>query len=216
MERASRCEDCGALATAGARCRYCGAVPRASDLVAVGFGPDEDAFGIMSDAEGVRVQPIGRRALRVDVPPASEVGPAVVGCAWTRGTFVDLDVSVAIRFEREAEGIRAGCWLRSTTASAICVTLSPNGAIDAVVRREQGRSQEVLASIPPPPRLPSGGVFVLRARVEGDRLTVYRNGTPLVSVRCPTSLSGGADLVVEVPAGERGTVMFEDANARLP
>jgi hypothetical protein len=144
--RSSRCENCGALAAPG-RCRYCGAAARSEELVAAGFGESDDTFGVMRDAGGARVAILGANALRVDVPPESEVGPAVVGCAWTRGVFVDLDVSVAVRFERAPDGIAAGVWLRSSKASAVCVMLSPAGELSVTARRDEGRTIEKLAAI---------------------------------------------------------------------
>lgn len=176
--------------------------------MAAGFG-EGDAFAVMKDASGVHVSILGANALRVEVPPEAEVGPAVVGCAWTRGVFVDLDVSVAVRFERAPEGIAAGMWLRSSKTSAICVLLTPDGALSVTVRRDETLAQ--LGGVPA-----AGAVSVLRARVARDVLTLYRNGTAAMSVTCPTDIAGGADLVVEVPKHERGSVVFEDVCARLP
>jgi hypothetical protein len=211
--RSSRCENCGALASSGARCRYCGATVLAEDLVAAGFGDGEDSFVAMRDAQGVRVTALGAHALRVEVPPETEVGPAVVGCAWTRGSFVDLDVSVAIRFELAAEGIAAGIWLRSSTAAAVCVMLTPDGKIAATTRRDHIAQ---LGGIGAPAGLRFGEPIVLRAKIQGALLTIHRNGIAAMSVACPTDLTGGADLVVEVPARERGAVVFEDVCATLP
>jgi hypothetical protein len=214
--RSSRCDNCGALASDAARCRYCGAVVGTDDLVAAGFGDGDGAIAVMPDAEGVRVTVLGVRALRVDVPPATEVGPAHVGCAWTRGVFVDLDVGVAIRFERAPDGIAAGVWLRSSRRSAVSVMLELTGEVSVAVRRDEGRQIERLGAVGPPDNFRAGVSVVLRARVAGDVLTIYRNGLGVLSVKCPTDFAGGADFVVDVPHRERGSVVFEDVCARLP
>jgi hypothetical protein len=206
--RALRCEHCGALASSAGHCRYCGTPLQNQDLIAAGFCDDAvtDAFVVLRDTSGVRLSHAGSM-LRVDVPPETEVGPAVVGCACTRGNFVDLDVSVAIRFEHAARGIAAGIWLRSSKAGALRVMIAPDGAGSVMVNHGEemlvlGRFQAVVP-------------LVLRAKVVSDVLTVYRNGVPAISVSCPTDLVGGGDLVVEVPAEERGVVVFEDVCARL-
>lgn len=216
MVRSSRCENCGALAVPTALCRYCGAVARTEDLVAAGFGDGDDAFGVMRDAAGVRVSILGTRALRVEVPPQFGVGPAVIGCAWTRGVFVDLDVSAAVRFEQAPEGLTAGVWLRSSTANAVCVALSPSGKLSVTTRRDEGRILEPLGTVAASAAFPRGMPLVLRAKVAGAVLTVYRNGWAAMSVACPTDITGGADLVVDAPRSECGIVVFEDACARLP
>ncbi|MBS2014124.1 MAG: hypothetical protein JST00_14635 [Deltaproteobacteria bacterium] len=189
---------------------------RVEDLVAAGFGHEEGTFETMTDASGVRVLRLGANTLRVDVPSEIDVGPAVVGCAWTHGTFVDLDLGVAVHFERAAEGMVAGVWLRSSASSGVCIMLSPDGRVSATVRRDDETPIVPLATVQARSASDANGTFVLRAKVLGEKLIVHRNGVVAMSVTCPTDIVGGAALVVQVPTSERGVVVFGDACARLP
>ena len=213
MLRTGRCDNCGALASATGRCRHCGAVTRETELAAAGFGHEDDAFGVTPDVEGARVTRIGRNAIRVEVPPETEIGPTTLSCAGTHGMFVDLDVSVAIRFERAPEGITAGIQLRVGKDGGVCVALSPAGGILLFVQSDEYRKIEVIGRIA---ASTTRAVNVLRASVKGDLLTVFRDGVAAGSVRCPTTSRGGAILAVDAPLRERGVVVFEDACARLP
>src|SRR5262245_31952848 len=122
-------------------CQYCGVVATdAADLIAATFGDGAGAWLVSPplDHHNIRLEPVSDRALRIDLPPETEIGGAIVGCAWTRGDFADVDVAVAIAFERAPLGVAAGFWLRSTHERALTVMLWPSGGITVGARYEAG------------------------------------------------------------------------------
>ena len=207
-----RCEHCGAPAPSAARCGYCGnAVTVGDDLIAVDFGTAPTTWEVTPPVELVTIEQPDARSLVIDLPPNSAVRGPTMPCAWTRGSFVDVDASVAIGFDAPSEGSGAGFWLRSSDAGFLAVTRWHNGAITVHVRQDQ---REDLGTIYP--ATVHGGLAVLRVRLVGERLTVYVDGVPAGEVRAPFTRSGTVDLFAQTALHQRSRVRFVDALARLP
>jgi hypothetical protein len=200
-------------------CQYCGAVATdAGDLIAAAFGDELGTWEVTPpvDQYGISVERLGARALRVGVPPQAEIGGAIVGCAWTRGDLADVDVAVAIAFERAPAGVAAGFWLRATHERAITVMLWPSGRVSVGARYEAGNDLRALGAIDPHRGFDPARPAVLRARLVRELVTVYVGGYAVGSVVCPVDLAGPAELRVQVADAERATVQLADPCARLP
>jgi len=96
-----RCERCGTPAkSATARCSACGVTPV---IIASGFGNAPDTWEVTPPIDKTRVVVLDDNELRAGMPPRSEVPGWVMGCAWTRGDYIDVDVTAPIAF--------GGLWL---------------------------------------------------------------------------------------------------------
>src|SRR5262249_12203291 len=158
---------------------------------------------------------IDGRELCIALPARPEVPGAVMSCAWTRGAFADVDVSSAIIFEPVAPGLAAGFLLRSAGLDAIWVALHRNGSVTAEVRREAEKARAFIISELAKAALVSGTLTVLRAVVARDLLSVFVDGAPLGSARCPTDMNGTVDLFVQVADEVPSRVRFVDPCAAL-
>jgi hypothetical protein len=215
-----RCDHCGALASIpGARCRYCGSPTARSDrIIAASFGSSGATWEVSPPVDKTNLALIDGRELCIDLPARPEVPGPVMSCAWTRGAFVDVDVSSALVFDGVAPGLAAGFLLRSADPDAIWVALHPNGSVTAEVRRgrDAEKKRTVLLSEFAKAPLVSGTPTVLRAVATRDLLSLFVDGAPLGSARCPADMNGTVDLFVQVADEERARVRFVDPCAALP
>ena len=215
-----RCDNCGAMRVSGS-CSYCGAIPTTAtgDLIAAGFGDGPATWRVPTSlaAHGIAIAASGEGAIDIAVPPATEIGDAIIPAGWVPGEFADVDVEVAVRFANPPpEGLAAGFWLRSSEATAISVMLWPRGTVTIATRREAGAHVQPLGRAEALLGFDARAAHVLRARLAVDLITVYRDGHVVASVPCPADLHGGTELRIQVAERERATVHLADPAARLP
>jgi hypothetical protein len=212
-----RCERCGAPAkSATARCSACGVTPV---IIASGFGNAPDTWEVTPPIDKTRVVVLDDNELRAGMPPRSEVAGWVMGCAWTRGDYVDVDVTAPIVFESTPARLGAGIWLRSSTQGSIQIMVDYRGVITTAVERldaEPPKLEWLGRELAAAPGFAAGATTVLRARLVGDVLSVFVDGIPRGSWRCPTNLTGGVSLFVNVAESERSIVRFLDPSVTLP
>ncbi len=231
-----RCTNCGALTEAGrGTCEYCGALASLSGgevalhrgaseggeqgkLIAAGFGTGAGTWNLPSSLarHGVVLALVDSRRVSVTVPPATEIGEAIIPCSWVPGEFADIDAAVAVAFSSAPEGVAAGFWLRNSDESAITIMLWPTGTVTIGARLDHGNALHALGRAEAPPQFRGNDWHVLRARLVLDLVTVYRDGQPVVSVSCPAHLRGTTELRVQVAERERADVRFGHPAAQLP
>jgi len=141
-----------------------------------------------------------------------------MGCAWTRGDYIDVDVTAPIVFETTPARLGAGIWLRSSTTGSIQVMLDSRGTVTTAVERLAGDTPKLdwLGNQISIAGFAAGATTVLRARLVRDVLSVFVDGVPRGSVRCPADLVGGVSLFVNVAESERSIVRFLDPSVTLP
>jgi hypothetical protein len=88
--------------------------------------------------------------------------------------------------------------------------------VTAEVRRDGEKERASILSEFAKAPLVSGTPTVLRAVAARDLLSVFIDGVPLGSGRCPADMSGSVDLFVQVADEVRARVRFVDPCAALP